>query len=88
MTFRYKKKKHVSYEKWYKQRKYFVYRVTQKFSNSLRPMEEKFLKLILTYLYYTKYYYISVFHSDVQKHVSYTGSLKHFYVLCCMLRNS
>ena len=34
--------KHVSYKKWYKTYKYFIYRLTQKFSHSLRPTEEAF----------------------------------------------
>ena len=42
--------------------------------------EGKFLKLILTYLYCTKYNKINIFHLVVQEHVSYTGSHKRFLI--------
>ena len=34
--------KHVSYKKLYKKYKYYVYRIAQKFSDILHPMEKKF----------------------------------------------
>ena len=57
--------KHVSYKKWYKKYKYYVYRLAQKFSDW-----ENFLKHILTYLDWTKYNEINISHSHIQKHVS------------------
>ena len=42
--------------------------------------EGGFLKRILTYLYCTIYNEISICHSDVQKHVSYTESPKRFLI--------
>ena len=51
-----------------------------KFFDKLRHMAETFLKRILTYFYFTKYNEISLRHSDVQKHVSYTGSRKRFLI--------
>ena len=40
----------------------FVRRLTQKFSDTLLPTEEKFLKRILEYLNSTKYNEINTFH--------------------------
>ena len=51
--------------------KVFIYRNTQKFSNTLRPIGGKCLKRILKYLYFTKYNKINTCHSDIPKHVSY-----------------
>ena len=42
-----------------------MYRDTLKFSDTVRPKEEKILKLILTYLYCTKYNEIKACHSNV-----------------------
>ena len=39
-------------------------------------LQGKILKIILTYLYCSKYNDINICHSDVQKHVPYTGSQK------------
>ena len=49
-----------------------------KFFVTLWLMGEKFLKHILAYLYIIKYNEINIGYSDVQKHVSYTGSHKRF----------
>ena len=62
-----------------------VFNITQKFSDTLWPMEKNFLQLILPNLYSTKCIDVKVCHSDVQKHVSYTRSHKRFliyYGLC------
>ena len=63
--------KQVSSKKWYQKYKHFVYRLMQKFSNTLRPEEEKCLKHILTYLLCTKYHEINLYHSGIQKHNPY-----------------
>ena len=45
----------------------------------------EFLKFLVRYLYCSKYNKINIFHSVLQKHVSYTGSHKRFlkyYGLC------
>ena len=63
--------KHVSYKKWSKKYKYYAYRLTQMFSDTLHPTVENFLKLYLTYLYSTKYNEINVGHLDVQNHFFY-----------------
>ena len=60
----------LSYEKGNKLYKYFVYRLRQRFSDTLQPMGG-FLKRILTHLYCTKYDEIDICHSDVQKYISY-----------------
>ena len=46
---------------------HFVYRLTQKFSNTLWPMVGKFLQRILTNLYSSKFNEINIHHSDVTK---------------------
>ena len=52
-----------------------------KFSNILWLIGESFLKLIVTFLYCTKYNVINMFHSVVQKKkVSYTESHKMFLI--------
>ena len=56
---------HVSYKKGYKKHKYYVYRLTQKFSDTLHPTGGKNLKLILTYLDCTKYNEINIGHSHI-----------------------
>ena len=45
--------KHVFYEKWFKYYVFFAYRLIQKFTNALGPMEGggEFLMLILANLY-------------------------------------
>ena len=54
---------------------------TKKFSNVFWSMGgEEFLKLIVTYFYFTKYNEMNIVHSVVQKHVLYTGSHKRFLV--------
>ena len=58
--------KHLSYEKWFKYDRYFVYRFIQKFSNILRPMGGGFLKRILANLYCTKCTKLILFVLDVQ----------------------
>ena len=55
-----------------------MYRLTQMFSDTLRPMRGKILKRILTWLCCTKHNEINICHSDVQDHVSYIGSHKDF----------
>ena len=49
----------------------FIYRATQKFSDPLLPMREKYLKHILKFLYCNKYNKINIYHSDKQRNVSY-----------------
>ena len=56
-------------KKCYKKYKYFMYRLTQKFSLTLRPTG-KCLKYILTYLHCTKCNEISLCHLYVKKSVS------------------
>ena len=61
-----------------------MYRSTQKFFDAL-GVEDEILKYILTYLYCTKYNEINIYHTDVKKNVSCTGSHKRFliyYGLC------
>ena len=60
---------HVSHEKWLKLYKYFLYRLTQKVSNTLRPMAWGFIKRILAYLYRTKYDEINIYHLCMHKNV-------------------
>ena len=57
---------------------WFVYRDTQKLSDTLRPMGEKYLKRIVKYLYCTKYNEINIGHSNIQKHVSYEKCYKKY----------
>ena len=57
--------KQVSFKKWCHLYKYFVFMLTQKFSDTLRSMRENFLKHILTYLHFTKYNEISISHSHI-----------------------
>ena len=49
---------------------WFIYRDTQKFSDTLRAMWRKDLKRILTCLYCNKWNKIKIWHSDTQKYVS------------------
>ena len=58
----------------------FIYRGMQKFSDALRPVQRKFLKPISTYC--TKYNEINMYHSDIQKHVSFENGLNIMYFLC------
>ena len=48
---------------------------------------EKFLKRILTYLYCTNQNKINIYHSDVQKHVSYEDQTKDSDTLWVCLKN-
>ena len=66
-------------KKWFKYHKDFVYKLTQKFSDILWSMEGgEFLKRIVTHLYFTIHYEINIFHSNVQKYVSYIGHIKDY----------
>ena len=56
----------VLHKKWRKYDKYFVYRVTQKFSD---PMREIFKAYFIAYLYCINYNEINIHHSDIQKYV-------------------
>ena len=46
--------KHFSNEKWLKEYKYFEYKLTQKFSDTVWTTEGNFLKRISAYVYCTK----------------------------------
>ena len=56
-------------KKWCKQYKYSMYRLTQKFSDTLRSMGVKILKRNLTHLCCTKSNEINICHSDAQKNI-------------------
>ena len=59
-----------------------MYRLTQMFSDTLRPMRGKILKRILTWLCCTKHNEINICHSDVHRHVSYKNDIKSINILC------
>ena len=59
-----------------------MYRDTQKFFDTLRPMREKYLKSILTYLDCTKYNEINIGYSHIQKHVSHKNDIKSTNIMC------
>ena len=48
----------------------------------------KFLKSILLYLYFINYNEINMYHSDIQKHVSYKNSKKTSRITCTGLHKS
>ena len=48
------------------------------FPDAFCSMEGVLLKRIVIYLHYTKYNEISMFNSDIKKHVSYIGLYKRF----------
>ena len=53
--------KYVLYKKYFKNYMFFVYRFTQMFFNTLRPMKGKFLNSILANFYCTKCNEINIF---------------------------
>ena len=57
-----------------------MHRSSHKDSWYIMVYRGEFLKNLVTYLYFTKYYERNIFHSDVQKLASYTGSLKRFLI--------
>ena len=70
---------HVSWSKWCKQLKNFIYRLIKKCPIHY-GQQGKFLKGILAYLYCSKCNEIFIGHSDVKKHLSYTLSYKIFLI--------
>ena len=64
-----------------------MYKLTQIFSDALRPVERIF-KNILTYLYYSKYKEINIPYPYVEKHDSHTITQEIFDILWAALENS